>query len=94
MISLTEIPFGLIRQCDENAHRSWKALIDRYEVSDKKQEILNQVTNRWKNFRIQDTSQDPDIWFNDIFNVNLKFKKIKSKYDKDKDDLKPHVFDV
>ena len=32
-ISLTDIPFGLVRQCDENAHEAWKALIDKYEVS-------------------------------------------------------------
>ena len=33
-------------------------------------------------------------WFNELFNVNLKFKNIKSKYEKDEDKLKSHVFDV
>ena len=37
IISLIEIPFGLVRQCDDNSHKSWKALIDKYEVSDEKQ---------------------------------------------------------
>ena len=32
IVSLTYIPFGLVRQCDENAHDAWKALIDKYEV--------------------------------------------------------------
>ena len=41
IISLTDIPFGLVRQCDKNAHEYWKALIDKYEVSDEKQDILN-----------------------------------------------------
>ena len=27
IISLTDIPYGLVRQCDNNSHVSWKALI-------------------------------------------------------------------
>ena len=46
IISLTDITFELVRQYNENKHKSWKALIDKYEVSDDKQENLNQVTNR------------------------------------------------
>ena len=46
IIGLTEITFELIRQCDENAYDTWKALIYKYEVSDEKQESLNEVTNR------------------------------------------------
>ena len=49
IISLIDIPFGLVRQCDENAHDARKYLIEKYEVSDKKQESLNAVTNRGKN---------------------------------------------
>ena len=41
IISLTDIPFVLDRQCDENSHDAWKALIEKYEVSDEKQESLN-----------------------------------------------------
>ena len=37
-IILTDKTFGLVRQCDDNAHASWKAFIDKYEVSDEKQE--------------------------------------------------------
>ena len=48
----------------------------------------------WKNCRIKDTSKDPEICFNEIFNLNLNFKKIKAKYEKDEDDLKAHVFDI
>ena len=44
--------------------------------------------------RIKDRSQDPDIWFNELFDLNLKFKNIKAKYEKYEDDLKAHVFDV
>ena len=40
------------------------------------------------------TSQDSDIWFYDLFNLNLKFKVIKAKYEEYKDELKAHVFDV
>ena len=62
IISLTYIPFGLVRQCDDNAHDAWKSFIEKYEVSDDKQEILNEVTNRWKNCNIKDTSVDPEIF--------------------------------
>ena len=57
---------------------------------------MNEVTNRWNNFRIKDTIQDHDIWFDEIFYFNLKFKKIKIRYEKDEDEdvLKSRVFDV
>ena len=29
IISLTDIPFGLVRKFDENSHDAWKALIDK-----------------------------------------------------------------
>ena len=41
---------------------------------------------------IKDTSQDHNMWFNEIFNLNLKFKKIEEKYDKDESEIKAHVF--
>ena len=69
-------------------------MIGKYEVSDKKQESLNKGTNRWNNFKIKDTSLDPDIWFNDLYNLILKFKKIKEKYEKDEDELNARVFNV
>ena len=56
IISLTGIAFGLVRQFDENSHDVWKALIDKYEVSDDKKESLNEVTNRWNKCKIKDTS--------------------------------------
>ena len=83
MIILIDIPFGLVRHCNENSHEAWKSLIDKYEVSDEKQEILNEFTDRWSNCRIKDTGQYPDIWFNETFNLNLNFNNIKVKYEKD-----------
>ena len=41
IIRFIDIPFGLVRQCDENSHGAWKALIGKYELSDEKQERLN-----------------------------------------------------
>ena len=82
VISLTDIPYGLVGQCDDDSNESQKDLIGKYEVSYDKQDILNEVTNMCNNCRIKDTSQDPDIWFNELYNLNLKFKKIKSKYEK------------
>ena len=46
IMSLTDINFGLVIQCDYNAHDTWKSFIDKYEVSDEKQESFNEVTNR------------------------------------------------
>ena len=91
-IILIDIPFGLARHCDKNSHDAWKYLIEKYEVSYEKQESLNEVTNRYNNCKIKETSIDPDIWFNDLYNINLKFKKIKSKYERDKAEPKAHVF--
>ena len=41
IIRLIDISFGLVSQCDENAHDAWKALIYKYEVPYEKQESLN-----------------------------------------------------
>ena len=94
IISLTEIPFGMVRQCDENTHDIWEELIDKYYLSYKKQESLNKLTSRWNNCKIKDISLDPEIWFNALYNLNLKFKNIKEKYEKDEYELKAYVFDV
>ena len=94
IISLTYIPLGVVRQCDENAHDAWKALIYKYEVSDEKRESFNEVTNMWNNCKIKDTGLDLDIWFNELYYLNLKFNNIKAKYEKDEDKLKSRVFDV
>ena len=63
-------------------------------MSDEKQESLNELTNGWNNIRIKDTSQDPDIWFHELFDSNLRFKNIEVKYAKEKYELIAHVFDV
>ena len=52
------------------------------------------MTIRWNNFNIKGTILDPDIWFNELYSLNLKFKKIKENYENDEDELKAHVFDV
>ena len=83
----------MVSKCDENAYDTWKALIEKYEVSDETQERLNEVTNRWNNCKIRNTSLDPDILFIEIYNLNLNFKKIKERYEKDEDELKRHVFE-
>ena len=84
----------MVRNCDKNTHEAWKDLIYKYEVSDYQQESLNDLTNRWKNFRIKETSQYPDVWFNALFNLNLNFKRIKSKNEKYEDEMKERIFDV
>ena len=63
-------------------------------MSDEKQESFNEVNNRWNNCNIKDTSLDPYIWFNEIYNFNLKFNNIKEEYEKYEDELKARVFDI
>ena len=46
------------------------------------------------NCKIKGASLDPDIWFNELYNLNLKFNKIKSKYEKYEDGLKARIFDI
>ena len=46
------------------------------------------------NYRIKDTSQYSDMWFNELYNLNLKFNKIKERYEKDEDKIKAQFFDV
>ena len=33
----------------------------------------------WNTCRVKEKIQDPYIWFNELYNVNLKLKKIKGK---------------
>ena len=48
----------------------------------------------WNICRTNYTSQDSEIRFNELYNLNLKFKKIKEKYKKYEYDMKAHVSDV
>ena len=84
---MADITFGSEIQCNENAHEAWKSLIYKYDVSDDKQKRLNEVTNIWNYVRIKDTSQDPDIWSNELYKLNLKINKIKYKYEIDGDEI-------
>ena len=63
-------------------------------MSDEKQENFNGVTTRRNNCKIKDTILDPEIWFNELSNLNLKFKNINAKHEKDKDELRTNFFDV
>ena len=56
--------------------------------------VLNEVTNSLNTCSIKDTSRYPDIWFNELYNLNLKLKKIKQRYEKYENEMKSHVFDV
>ena len=88
------INFGMMSQCNNNSHESWEELIEKYQVSDEKQESLNKVKNTWKKCSTKDRSQDLGIWLNKLYDFNAKLKKIKRKHEKYKDDMKAHVFDV
>ena len=44
VLSLSGTPFDLILEANENAHEAWKLLLNKYEVSDEKQESLTDVT--------------------------------------------------
>ena len=91
---MKDTPLGLVRKCDENAHESWKSLIDNYEVADENQDSLNEVTNMWNNCRIKDTSKIPDIWFNELYklslNVHSSSRRSKQSMEKIKTKLKAH----
>ena len=52
------------------------------------------MTNRWNNCNIRNTSLDLYIWFNELYNLNLKFKDIKEKYEKYEDKPKAYIFNV
>ena len=69
-------------------------LIDKYEVSNEKQERLNQVKTGGTTSVSRTKRQVYDIWFNSLYNLNLKLNNIKDKYEKDKYEKKAHVFDV
>ena len=83
----------MARQWNENVNEACKALVEKYDVSDDKQESLNEVTDIWNNSSIRYTSKYPDIWSNEWFNFNLKLNKIRVKYDNYGDYIKAQVFD-
>ena len=55
---------------------------------------LNEVTNRCNILSSKVTSQDPEIWFNEPYDLNFKLNKTKEKYEKYEDEMNAHVFDV
>ena len=91
VLSLSGTPFDLILEADENAHKAWKLLLNKYEVSDEKQESLTDVTKEWNSAKLESVRVDPDDWFSTLFRINKKFGKIKKEYEKDEDTMKAHV---
>ena len=43
---------------------------------------------------MKDTSQDPNIWLNDLYNLSLKSKYIKEKHKEYEYEMNPHIYDV
>jgi len=44
VLSLTGAPFNLIMEAKEDAHKAWNILLNKYEVSNEKQESLTDIT--------------------------------------------------
>ena len=91
VLSLSGTPFDLILEANENAHEAWKLLLNKYAVSDEKQESLTDVTKEWNSAKLASVRVDPDDWFSTLFRINKKFGKIKTQYEKDDDAMKAHV---
>ena len=91
VLGLTGTAFSVIQEADGNAHEAWKLLLDKYDVLSQKQNSLTDVTEEWNNSRLSSVKVDPDDWFTYLYRVNAKFKKIKTKYGKDDDQIKPRV---
>ena len=67
VLSLSGTPFDLILEANENAHEAWKLLLNKYEVSDEKQESLTDVTKEWNSAKLESVRIDPDDWFSKLF---------------------------
>ena len=91
VLSLSGTAFSVIQEADGDAHEAWKLLLDKYDVSSEKQISLTDVTEEWNNSRLRSTKVDPDDWFTYLYRVNVRFKKIKTEYGKDDDQVKAHV---
>ena len=91
VLSLIGVQFDMILEAEENAHTTWKILLNKYEVSDEKSESLTDVTMEWNQCKLDSTETDPDIWFSQLFWINQKFKKINTLYEKDSECMKAHV---
>ena len=91
VLSLTGAPFNLIMEAKEDAHKAWKILLNKYEVSNEKQESLTDVTIERGACTLDGTRTDPDLWFSELFRINSKFDRIKKEYKKDEDSIKAHV---
>ena len=61
VLSLTGAPFNLIMEAKEDAHKAWKIPLNKYEVSNEKQESLTDVTIEWGACTLDGTRTDPDM---------------------------------
>ena len=91
VLSLTGAPFNLILESNGDAYKAWNMLLNKYKVSDEKQESIKDVTIEWVECTINGTRTDPDMWFSELFRINSKFEKIKKDSKKDEDSIKVHV---
>ena len=83
--------FTLIMEADGDARVAWNILLNKFEVSEQKQESLTDVMMEWAACRLINTKIDPDNWFSQLYYINQKFKKIKPEYEKDQDSIKVHM---
>ena len=66
-------------------------LLNKYKVSDEKQESLTDVTMEWSACKINGTKDNLDTWFSELYRIIEKFKNIKREYKKDEVSIKAHV---
>ena len=48
-------------EAGEDAHKAWNILLNKFEVSDEKQESLTDVTIEWAACTLNGTKTDPDM---------------------------------
>ena len=63
VLSLTCAQFDLIQEADENAHETWKILVSKYKVLDKKAGSLTDITMEWNSCKMDKIDNDSDVWF-------------------------------
>ena len=84
----TGVPFAFV--CKEtNAYKAYTKLTDKYQP--KQESDLIRLTNEFNKCVLEDTDEDPDVFFIRLDNLNERFTAIKAEYTKKDHELKAHL---
>ncbi|KAI2499592.1 hypothetical protein MHU86_14887 [Fragilaria crotonensis] len=80
--SCTGTAYALIERCEGDPFKAWAILQEKYCATDA-EENYPELDQAFSECKLDGTSKDPELWFNDLDHLNMRLARINLKYEKD-----------